>query len=161
MGKTEKNDEGKDREKESSVYEATMECRYYAPGQLVCALGSQGAAHFIECGVLEATFVKSNNVKNKNNSDVSWRAHPGDVVQPFALLANTRSSIELEAGSSGAVVATLVSVNFTSWLDIATKSMSFPSTPPAMKTLPLLLLLLLKAKTMAKKVLKKNRRRRQ
>ena len=95
VGKTEKNDEGKDREKESSVYEATMECRYYAPGQLVCALGSQGAAHFIECGVLEATFVKSNNVKNKNNSDVSWRAHPGDVVQPFALLANTRSSIEL------------------------------------------------------------------
>ena len=94
------------------VYEATMECRYYAPGQLVCALGSPGAAHFIEYGVLEAFFAKNYDVKNKSYSEVSWRAHPGDVVQPFALLANTRSSIELRAGSSGAVVATLVSSEF-------------------------------------------------
>ena len=45
------------------VYEATMECRYYAPGQLVCALGSPGAAHFIEYGVLEAFFAKSYDVR--------------------------------------------------------------------------------------------------
>ena len=106
------NKDEQEKNEEAPMYEATMECRYYAPGQLVCALGSPGAAYFIECGVLEATFVKKNDLKNKNNSDVSWYANPGDVVQPFALLANTRSSIELRAGSSGAVVATLVSSEF-------------------------------------------------
>jgi predicted acylesterase/phospholipase RssA len=103
-------EEEKEEEKEEVVvYEATMECRYYAPGQLVCALGSPGAAYFIECGTLEASFVKNIDI---DETAVVWRAHPGDVVQPFALLANTRSSVELRAGSSGAVVATLVSSEF-------------------------------------------------